>query len=247
MNTYLQILMQSLKKIFSISKRELRTAFTTPIAYTVIIIFLLISGYFFWVTFFLRNQATMRGFFDFLPLILTFVVPAYTMRSFAEEIDKGSYEMLATLPFSVPQIIIGKFFSSLSFIIVMLVPTLLYAISIEFVSDLDWGPIIGGYLGVLFLGGVYSAIGIFTSTLTKDQITAFILSVVICFSLYIIQGVLAFFPNSIVGFFQHLSTGYHFQSISKGVVDFRDVIYFISMIFVFLYAAFVSINKRIYK
>src|SRR5512137_535877 len=132
--------------------KELKDYFVSPIAYIVICIFLLITGWFFFAT------------FSLLPLIFPFVIPAVTMRLFAEELHIGSYEMLLTLPLRLIDVIVGKFLACVAFVTVMLVPTLSYALWISFMGDLDWGPVIGGYLGAVLLGSAYSAVGIFAST-----------------------------------------------------------------------------------
>ncbi len=163
--------------------KELKDYFVSPIAYIVICIFLLISGWFFFSTFFLINQANLRTFFSMLPLIFPFVIPAVTMRLFAEELHIGSFEMLLTLPVRLSDVIVGKFLACVVFVALMMLPTLSYAIWASFMGDLDWGPVMGGYLGAVLLGSAYSAIGIFASATTRNQIIAFIVGMVICFAL----------------------------------------------------------------
>ena len=142
-------------------------------------------------------------------------------------------------------IILGKFLAALSFVAVMLAPTLLYAISISFLGELDLGPVVGGYLGALVLGGSFSAIGIMASSITRDQVIAFIVGMAICFSLtFIIDYVLFFLPDSFVSFFQHLSARFHFENISKGVINSRDFIYFVSVSFIALYITNMILEKK---
>lgn len=224
--------------------KELKDYFVSPIAYIVICIFLLITGWFFFATFFLLDQANMRTFFSLLPLIFPFVIPAVTMRLFAEELHIGSYEMLLTLPLRLLDVIVGKFLACVAFVAVMLVPTLSYALWISFMGDLDWGPVIGGYLGAVLLGSAYSAVGIFASTTTRNQIVAFIVGMIICFTLTLIDKMLFFFPSLILPFIQYLGAGFHFENISKGILDTRDLVYFLSIIFVALYSANLIMQEK---
>src|SRR6056297_2648373 len=132
--------------------KELKDYFVTPIAYIVITIFVIVTGWFFFSTFFLYNQANLRSFFTLLPLIFSFVVPAIAMRLFAEELSRGSYELLRTMPLTFSDIILGKFLAGLLMTAALLVPTIVYPISIAFLGQLDWGPVVGGYFGALLLG-----------------------------------------------------------------------------------------------
>ncbi len=224
--------------------KEMKDYFVSPIAYIVICIFLLITGWFFFATFFLLDQANMRTFFSLLPLIFPFVIPAVSMRLFAEELHIGSYEMLLTLPLRLLDVIVGKFLACVAFVAVMLVPTLSYALWISFMGDLDWGPVIGGYLGAVLLGSAYSAVGIFASTTTRNQIIAFIVGMIICFTLTLIDKMLFFFPSLILPFIQYLGAGFHFENISRGIVDTRDLVYFLSIIFVALYGANLIMQEK---
>ena len=130
-----------------------------------------------------------------LPIILAFVVPAITMRLFSEEFNVGSYEILLTMPVTFRDVILGKFLAGTAFVAVMLIPTLAYAVTVSFLGQLDWGPVIGGYLGAILLGGAFSAIGLFASSLTRNQIIAFIIALAICFSLTLVDKMLFFFPT----------------------------------------------------
>lgn len=232
------------KSIYTVFKREFRSLFFSPIAYIIMTIFLVITGWFFFSTFFLAGRADMRDFFGLLPLILAFTIPAITMRVFAEEFRSGSYEILATLPLNKWEIVLGKFFSAHLLSIIMVAPTVIYALFIGSVGDLDWGPVWGGYLGAILLSGAFTAIGIFASSLTHNQIIAFIISVSICFFLTILDNMLILIPGFLVGFFQYLGTGYHFNSIAKGVIDSRDIIYFLSLIITALYSSYLVNTER---
>ncbi len=230
--------------ILSIWHREFKDYFVTPIAYLVIAIFLLVTGWFFFSTFFLKDQASLRDFFNLLPLTFSFVVPALTMRLLAEEFQQGSYELLITLPVRGRDIVLGKFLASFSVVVALLLPTLAYPLTVNYLGDLDWGPVIGGYIGALFLGGSFSALGLLTSSLTKNQIIAFILGSVICFGLSLLDKMLVFFPQSILEIVQYLGAGYHFQNIAKGILNSRDILYFLSLIFIGLYLTSLSIQSR---
>jgi ABC-2 type transport system permease protein len=227
-----------------IFKKELGDYFVSPIAYIVICIFLLITGWFFFSTFFFYNQANLRTFFTLLPIMFSFVIPAVTMRLFSEELHSGSYEMLLTLPVRLSDVVVGKFLAGAAFAAIMLVPTLSYAVSIAFIGDLDWGPVAGGYIGAVLLGAAYSAIGVFASSLTRNQIVAFITGMVICFSLTLFDKIVIFFPVQVVGVFTQIAAGYHFENISKGILDTRDVLYFASVIFAFLYGAHMIMQEK---
>lgn len=233
-----------MRQVTHIFKKEFRTYFVSPIAYIVISIFLLVTGWFFFLAFFLNNQANLRHFFSLLPLIFSFVVPAITMRLFSEELNVGSYETLLTMPVTFLDVILGKFLAGVAFVAAMLIPTLAYAITVAFLGPIDWGPVMGGYIGAVLLGAAFSAIGLFASSLTRNQIVAFIVGVAICFSLTVIDWVLFFLPRSILAFVQYLGVYFHFQNISKGILDSRDILYFLSVSFVSLYGTYVVLQEK---
>ncbi|HHO75156.1 MAG TPA: ABC transporter [Deltaproteobacteria bacterium] len=233
-----------MSQAINIFRKELKDYFLSPIAYIVICIFLLVTGWFFYATFFYYSQASMRNFFNLLPIIFSFVIPAVTMRLFSEELHAGSYEMLLTLPVRLGDVIIGKFLAGVAFVAIMLVPTLSYAVCISFIGDLDWGPIIGGYTGAILLGGAFCAVGIFASSMTRNQIIAFIVGMVICFTLTLIDKMLFFFPASMVEVVGYLGAGFHFENISKGIIDTRDIVYFFSVIFIALYGSHLVLQEK---
>lgn len=234
--------MQNIKHIF---KKELKAYFISPIAYIVIAVFLVIIGWLFFSTFFLNRQANLTRFFSLLPITFAFIIPAVTMRLFSEEINVGSYELLLTLPVSFNEIIIGKFLASVAFVGIMLAPTLVYAVSTAFLGELDWGPVIGGYIGALLLGAAFCAIGLLASSLTRNQVVAFILGMAVCFTLtLLVDFVLFFVPNAVVDFFQYFSANYHFQNIGKGVIDVRDILYFLTVSFIALYGTSLIMQEK---
>ncbi len=233
-----------MKQAVHIFKKEFRTYFVSPIAYIVISIFLLVTGWFFFTTFFLYNQANLRNFFSLLPIIFSFIVPAVTMKLFSEELNVGSYEILLTMPVTFLDVVVGKFLSAVAFIAVMIAPTLSYPITVSFLGELDWGPVAGGYLGAVLLGASFSAIGLFASSLTRNQIIAFIISMAICFSLVLVDKMLFFLPQTLLGILSYLGADAHFQNISKGIIDSRDALYFLSVCFVGLYGAHLVMQKK---
>ena len=233
-----------MRQVPHIFKKEFRTYFVSPIAYIVISIFLIVTGWFFFSTFFLFNQANLRNFFSLLPVVFAFVVPAVTMRLFSEELNVGSYEILLTMPVTYREVVLGKFLASVAFVTAMLLPTLAYPVTITFLGDLDWGPVAGGYVGAIFLGASFSAVGLFASSLTRNQIVAFIVGVAICFALVLIDKILFFLPSPLVGVLEYLGADYHFENISKGILDSRDIIYFLSLIFISLYATHLAMEEK---
>ena len=227
----------------SILLREIKSFFGSPIGYLVIAIFLLLNGLFLWVfegEYNILNSgfADLSPFFTISPWILIFLIPAVTMRSFSDEKKQGTIELLMTKPISVWEIVGGKFFGALLLIVIAIVPTFIYVYVIHGlgmpVGNIDMGSTMGSYFGLLFLIAGYTSIGIFTSTLSENQIVAFIVSVFLCFILYFgFQGIASQFKTfgDLIAFF---GMDFHFKSMSRGVIDTRDVMYFISITILFL-------------
>lgn len=233
-----------MRQVANIFKKEFKVYFVSPIAYIVISVFLLVTGWFFFTTFFIYDQANLRNFFALLPFIFSFVVPAVTMRLFSEELNVGSYEILSTMPVTSRDIVLGKFLAGVVFAAVMLIPTLSYPVTVAFLGQLDWGPVVGGYLGAILLGAAFTAVGLFASSLTRNQITAFIIGMAICFSLALLDKMLFFLPRSLLGVLGYLGANLHFQNISKGILDSRDILYFLSVSFVGLYGAQLAMQEK---
>lgn len=233
-----------MRQVLRVFNKEFRTYFVSPIAYIVISIFLLVTGWFFFSTFFLYNQATLRNFFAMLPIIFSFVVPAITMRLFSEELNIGSYETLLTLPVTFLDVALGKFLAAVAFVGASLIPTLAYPITVACLGQLDWGPVVGGYVGAVLLAAAFSAVGLFASSLTRNQIIAFIIGMAICFSLTLIDKMLFFLPQSLLGVLEYLGADFHFNNISKGIIDSRDILYFLSVSFVGLYGAHLAMEEK---
>jgi ABC-2 type transport system permease protein len=229
-----------------IMTKELKSSFYSPMGYIILGLFLLTAGFFMFSfpPFFLIGRAEMRNFFRFLPGIFAMAIPALTMRLFADEFRGGSFEILKTLPIRISDIVIGKFLASMAFIAFMLLPTLTYPILIDLISDFDWGPVIGGYVGVMFMAASLVSVGIFCSSLTGNQIIAFVLSALFSFFLIIVDKMIVILPNFLGGFFQYLSVGWHFENITLGILDIRDLFYFAFVSASFLYASALVIQER---
>ncbi len=233
-----------MRQVVHIFRKEFSAYFVSPIAYIVMAIFLLVTGWFFFATFFLANQANLRTFYILLPIVFAFIIPAITMRLISEEINVGSDEILLTMPVTFRDVILGKFFASVALIVAMLIPTVAYPLTVSLMGQLDWGPVVGGYVGAVFLGAAFSAIGLFASALTRNQIIAFIIGLAICFTLTLIDKMLYFLPRSLLGVFAYLGADFHFQNIAKGIIDSRDILYFVSICFVGLYGAYLAMLQR---
>ncbi|MCR4736322.1 MAG: ABC transporter permease subunit [Treponema sp.] len=233
-----------------IMKRELKSYFSGPIAYIVTGLFLIVTGIVFFIfpyTFFAYRMAELRNFFGQLPKILALFIPALTMRIVAEERRSGSYETLMTLPVTEVQVIIGKYLAVLIEALVMVAPTLFYIVVVSVFGHPDFGPIVGGFIGVIFLCACYSAIGIFASSLTKNQIISFAIAAAVCFILSVMDSTfLMFLPTPITSLLNYLSANSHFTSISRGIIDTRDLIYFISLTAFFIVLT-VKINQNAKK
>ncbi|AQS92777.1 gliding motility-associated ABC transporter permease subunit GldF [Polaribacter sp. BM10] len=229
--------------MIAILKKEFNSFFSSPIAYLVIGVFLLINGLFLWVfkdDFNILNAgfADLNPFFYLAPWVFLFLIPAITMKSFADEFSNGTIELLKTKPISNWQIILGKFSASLILVIIAILPTLTYVYTVyqlgSSVGNLDIGATIGSYIGLLFLAATYTAIGLFTSTISKNQIVAFILGVLITFLLfYGFDAISVSLDNNYI--IKKIGINEHYKSISRGVIDTRDIIYFLSITFFFLF------------
>jgi ABC-2 type transport system permease protein len=230
--------------IYHIFRREFRSYFDSPIAYIVLMFFLLVSGYFFTANLFLMNQASMRTLFGIIPLLFVFFIPAISMRLIAEEKKSGTIELLFTYPIKDSEIVVGKYLAALGLILVALLLTAFYAFSVGMLGDMDGGQVVAGYIGLVLIGATYLAIGIFASAITENQIIAFIVALAISFFFFILDKILFFVPASIASVMEYLATEYHFQNISRGVIDSRNLIYYFSMIFVGLMFASHALSRR---
>lgn len=236
----------------TVFRRELASYFATPVAYVFIVIFLILAGAltFYFGGFYERGQADLQPFFSFHPWLYLFLVPAIGMRLWAEERKSGTIELLLTLPITMWQAVLAKFLAAWAFIAIALALTFPIWITVNYLGDPDNGVIVASYLGSLLMAGAFLAIGSCLSAATRNQVVAFILTVVICF-LLLLAGfplVLGFFqsflPQGVVDAVAGLSLFAHFQAISKGVVDLRDLIYFALAIGVWLYATAIVIDLK---
>lgn len=233
-----------MKNILTITRKELVSYFTTPVAYIIIMVFLGITGWYFTNELFLNGVITMRVVFGVIPFIFVIFIPILTMRSFAEEKKIGTIELLLTRPITDFDIIIGKFLATLALTFFTLLPTVVYVITLSFLGPVDYGTILAAYIGLFLMAGVYISIGIFTSSLTENQIVAAILSFLFIFILYLLNYVLNYLPSTVASVLQYISTSYHFASIQRGVLDSRDIIYYLSGITIFLFLTRLSLDKR---
>ncbi|HEY5281488.1 MAG TPA: ABC transporter permease subunit [Polyangia bacterium] len=231
----------------TVAKREIKTYFNSPVAYIVVMVFMLISGYLFFSQLFLEKQAELRYYFTLTPLIFTFIIPAITMRLIAEEKGSGTLEMLVTMPVREWEIVLGKFLAGMAMLAAIVGMTCLYAVTVTLLGPVDRGPIITGYLGLLLMGGAYVSIGVMASSLTRNQIVAFILAFAISFALFIFGQVVQYAPEWIGPVLSFLSMGNHFESLSRGVIDSRDVLYYVSVMMVSLIIATASLESRKWK
>jgi len=238
-----------MKTILTIFGKEFRGYFNSPVAYIFIISFLVFTNWLFFKGFFLMNQSSLRSFFSILPWVFMFLAPAVTMRSWAEEKKLGTVELLMTLPVRDYEVVLGKFLASFIFLIVTLLCTLPLPLTVMLVGNPDIGPIWGGYLGAFLMGGAYLAIVCFASSLTENQIVAFIIAIFLCFALLITAEnlVIMNLPAALVPVFSFLGLGAHFDSIGRGVIDSRDIVYYISVIGFFLFLNGLSVESRKWK
>ncbi len=231
----------------TVAKREIKAYFNSPVAYIVVTVFMLIAGYLYWSQLFLEKQAELRYYFTLTPLIFTFIIPAITMRLLAEEKGSGTLEMLITMPVQDWEVVLGKFLAGMAMLAAIVGMTCFYAISLAMLGPVDRGPLITGYVGLLLMGGSYVAIGVMASALTRNQIVAFILAFAISFALFIFGQVTQYAPDWIAPVLAFLSMGNHFESLSRGVIDSRDVIYYVSVMVVALVIATASLQSRKWK
>jgi len=240
--------------MWSVCKKEFRQFFSSLTGYIAIVVFLLLNGLFLFVfpdTNILDfGFATLDKFFELAPWILLLLIPAITMRSFADEFKSGTFEILQTKPLSRWQLVTGKYMGSLGVVIIALIPTIIYAISVQQLSSsggIDMGGTIGSYIGLIFLAGVFVAIGIGCSSLTNNPVVAFIAGAFLCFILYSGFNAVSRIPAFQSGadyYIEMLGIDFHYRSVSRGVVDTRDLIYFLSIISFFLIFTNRNLLKR---
>lgn len=231
-------------RTLTIAKREFRGYFNSPAAYIVICLFLIVLGWFFWSPFFLIGRATVRSMFELMSILLLPTAPAMTMGLLAEEKRTGTIEILLTNPVRDSEVVIGKFLGALGLLAVLLLVTIPYPISVATLGNLDWGPVVSGYVALLLLGGTMLAIGILTSSWTENQLIAFFSGGMICFVFWIMSRFLPFLPEGAANIVEWMSFDFHFGNMLRGTLDSRHLIYFLSMIGFSLSLAFRSLESR---
>ncbi|MFN3848061.1 MAG: gliding motility-associated ABC transporter permease subunit GldF [Spirosomataceae bacterium] len=242
--------------MLTIFRKEINSFLNSLIAYIAIGVFLAITGYFVWISNDGQTQnvldygfADLNTFFSVTPFVFILLIPAITMRAFSEEFKTGTIELLLTKPLSEWQLVIGKFLAAFALVIVALIPTLLYYYSVYQLGvpkgNIDTAAVIGSYIGLILLGGVFVSIGIWSSSMTDNQVVAFILGAVLCFVFYYIIGSLAsVFSGSLQYITSYIGLNYHYDALGRGLIDSRNVLYFLSLIFVALYLTKLRLNRK---
>ncbi|HEY2955250.1 MAG TPA: ABC transporter permease [Candidatus Eisenbacteria bacterium] len=234
--------------IRAVAARELRAYFDSPIAYVFLTVFAgaALFTFFNLQGFYTRGVADLRGLFGPLPLLMILLVPAVTMRLWAEEQKQGTLEVLLTLPVRDYQLVAGKFVASWTLLACGLALTAVLPLSVAFLGKLDWGPVVGGYVGALLLGAAYLAVGQFVSATTENQILAFILALTVCLALYGVgtESFAGLFSDRTAAALRALGTGSRFESVARGVIDLRDLLYYASLSLFFLTACVLAVRAR---
>lgn len=228
-------IMKHTETLWLLYVKEAGLYFNTPVAYIITTVFLLITGYFFSQPLFLVNQANINSFVGMAPLLLTFFVPAITMKLFAEETKTGTIEIMFSLPVADWQILGAKFLAAMTVISMLLACTFLYPVSVGVLGRLDWGAAIGAYAGLWLTCLVLTSAGIFSSALTRNQVVAFIIAFLICFSFYMLGKVNVFAPAWLTPFTDFLGMDLHLDRLSRGIFDSRDLVYYITVSGFFLF------------
>ena len=225
--------MRNLKTVYF---KEMKSYFNSPMAYIFLVIFAVINGYFFTRTFFLFNQSDMRSLFNIIPLVYLFFIPAVTMSLIARERNLGTMEVITTLPLKDRDFVAGKFLAAFSLVMIGLLVTLIHFFTLTQVgTNVDYGAVFTGYLGLALVGAVYSSVGTFASSITDNQVVAFIIGIFIVLIFFLMDKMLMFVPVYLTGIIQYLSVDYHLSNISRGVIDSRNLVYFASVVGFFLF------------
>ncbi len=235
-----------MNRIFLLFKREIKRYFDSPLAYITIIVFLIISGWMFSSTIFLINRVTIHNFIVNVPLLLIFFAPAIAMQLLANEFHTGTIEVLGSLPIRDSEIIAGKFLAAFTLLTSSIILTLIFPISISFLGNLDWGQVAGAYAGMILIGGIFLMAGLFASSISANQVVAFIIGFAMCFTFFIIGKFTAVIPAYIRPVINYIGIDSHWENLSRGVIDIRDIIYFLSLCVFFFYGTLVSFCKRVH-
>ena len=237
--------MRNLKAVYF---KELKSYFNSPMAYIFLVIFSVINGYFFTRTFFLFNQSDMRSLFNIIPLIYLFFIPAVTMNLIAREKNLGTMEVISTLPLKDIDFVVGKFLAAFSLVAMGLLVTLIHFFTLTQVgTNVDYGAVFTGYLGLALAGAVYSSVGTFASSITDNPVVAFIIGIFIVLVFFLMDKMLMFVPIYLTGIIQYLSVDYHLSNISRGVIDSRNLVYFASVVGFFLFTTVQILEIRKWK
>ena len=237
-----------MRNINTICRRELGGFFNSPMAYIFLVIFAIVNGYFFTNTFFLFGQSDLRVLFDIVPLVYLFFIPAVSMGLIARENNLGTMETMSTMPLNSYEFVIGKFLAAFSLILLGLVATSIHLFTLISVgTNVDYGAIFSGYLGLALMGGTYAAIGTYASSVTENQVVAFIIGVFIVLVFFMLDKTLVFVPTSIAGFVQFLAVDYDLSNMSRGVIDSRNLVYFFSVIGFFIFLTIQTLEMKRWK
>ncbi|QRN93739.1 ABC transporter permease subunit [Archangium violaceum] len=217
----------------AVARREFRSFFNSPVAYIVIGVFLVVAGWLYFSTVFVAGQASLRAFFGIAPVLFVVFAPAVTMRLVAEERKSGTLELLFSMPLRDWELVAGKFLAALGMVAVGLLWTLPYPLTVAGLTAegarFDWGPVVMGYLGLLLMASSFLALGLWASALSRNQIVGFIIGLLLCFAFYFIDKFAMVLPESIGELLQYLSVDYHFANIARGVLDTRDLLFYLSL------------------
>ncbi len=232
------------RNVLLLAAKEVRETLNSPMPYIFLAVFFLVQGWFFTAPLFLNGQASMDDFFGVLPLLLSFFLPAFTMRLFAEEYKTGTMESLAALPLTDAEIVLGKYLAALAAWGLMLLLSSLYAGILVLLGPPDLGALAGAAFGALLLGAFFSAAGLFASSLTRSQVVGFLLGFLFCFCFFLVGKAAQFTPGAAGALMTFLGVDAHVESFWRGVVDTRDVLYFLSGTGLFLAGALASLDSR---
>jgi ABC-2 type transport system permease protein len=232
------------RNTMAIAKREFKSYVNSPIPYILVTAYIATAGYMFFQQLFIVRQADMRHFFENMPLLFCLIVPFVTMRLVAEERREGTLELLLTMPVTDWELVLGKFLAALGLMSLLLLLTLAFPITVAALGPLDKGTTVAGYFGALLMSGAFVAIGIMASSFTRNQIVAALVAFFIGFGLFLVGALIGVLPPSLAPVASALSIGSHFMNIARGVIDSRDVLYYVSIIFVCLMVAQTTLDSR---
>ncbi len=232
------------RPLFTLARKELTMLLDSPTTYVVFVLFLALMGWFFVSPLFVSGQSTLDSFLRPLPILFTFLIPALSMRAFAEELKGGTIEYLSTLPLRDTDIVLGKYLALVALLVSLLALTLVYPLVLLLVGRPDIGQMVGSYAAVLCLGSFFAAIGLWATSLTRQQVVAVIISFFICFCLYLTERMSEFFPGFLADVLRWAGVMSHFEAMARGVVDTRDLLYWVSGTVLFLAATVSTIHSR---